>query len=70
MNPRKNIIVLFHRDHDGFASAYCAWRIFGDAAEYHSIRSRKGDDTALRIAQANGGGGHPQAAGFTTEASV
>jgi hypothetical protein len=34
----KNILVLFHRDHDGVASAYCAWRIFGDAAEYHSVQ--------------------------------
>jgi hypothetical protein len=32
----------------------------------HSVRSRAGDDTAQRIAIANGGGGHPQAAGFTT----
>lgn len=38
MNAQKNIIVLFHRDHDGVASAYCAWRIFGDAAEYHSVQ--------------------------------
>lgn len=37
MNP-KNIQVIFHRDHDGVASAYCAWRIFGDAAEYRSIQ--------------------------------
>jgi oligoribonuclease NrnB/cAMP/cGMP phosphodiesterase (DHH superfamily) len=34
----KNIQVIFHRDHDGVAAAYCAWRIFGDAAEYRTIQ--------------------------------
>ncbi len=38
MSAAKNIQVLFHRDHDGVASAYCAWLIFGDAAEYHSVQ--------------------------------
>jgi len=38
MSAPKQIHVLFHRDHDGVASAYPFWFIFGDAADYHSVQ--------------------------------
>lgn len=33
----KNLLVLYHDDLDGFASAYCAWRKNGDEADYMAV---------------------------------
>lgn len=33
----KDLLVLYHDDLDGFASAYCAWRKNGDEADYMAV---------------------------------
>lgn len=34
----KNIIVLYHKDHDGFGAAWAAWKKFGKKADYLPIQ--------------------------------
>lgn len=36
--PEQVNLVLYHRDLDGFASAWSAWHVLGDNAEYHSVQ--------------------------------
>ncbi|MEK7062332.1 MAG: DHHA1 domain-containing protein [Patescibacteria group bacterium] len=40
----KQIIVLYHNDHDGFGAAWTAWKKFGDKADYFPIQYKGRED--------------------------